>query len=279
MKTLYVSDMDGTLLGPDSKVSPESAAIISDLSSRGALITVATARTAATVAPLLADTVTLPPAIVMTGAAFWDRQRSAYFDVRFLSDDAMADVVAACHSADLHPFVYMMEDERYLDVTHDGQTLTPVEQAFYDERSHLPLKRFHLRSAIPHGGRTVLIYAMGAKDAVYAVAERLASNPGLSISCYQDIFDKSVGHLEIFEAGVSKASAVLRLKEMVKADRLVVFGDNLNDLPMMEVADVAVAVGNAFDAVKEAADIIIGPNSDDSVARFILADYQQQSAI
>ncbi len=31
MKTLYVSDMDGTLLGPDSKVSPESAAIISDL--------------------------------------------------------------------------------------------------------------------------------------------------------------------------------------------------------------------------------------------------------
>ena len=73
MKTLYVSDMDGTLLGRDSRVSAASAEIISDLSRRGALITVATARTAATVVPLLSSTFTLPPAIVMTGVAFWNR--------------------------------------------------------------------------------------------------------------------------------------------------------------------------------------------------------------
>ena len=51
------------------------------------------------------------------------------------------------------------------------------------------------------------------------------------------------------------------------------FGDNLNDLPMMAVADVAVAVDNALPQVKEAADIIIGPNTANSVARFIKQDY------
>ncbi|MBO5455761.1 MAG: HAD hydrolase family protein, partial [Muribaculaceae bacterium] len=40
-KRLFISDMDGTLLGSDSKVSAESAEIISRLSHEGAMITVA----------------------------------------------------------------------------------------------------------------------------------------------------------------------------------------------------------------------------------------------
>jgi hydroxymethylpyrimidine pyrophosphatase-like HAD family hydrolase len=49
-----------------------------------------------------------------------------------------------------------------------------------------------------------------------------------------------------------------------------VYGDNLNDLPMMAVADLAVAVDNALPQVKEAAHITIVANSDDAVARHIL---------
>ncbi len=50
------------------------------------------------------------------------------------------------------------------------------------------------------------------------------------------------------------------------------FGDNINDLPMMREADLAVAVSNALPEVKDAADIVIGANTDDAVARFILYD-------
>lgn len=42
---------------------------------------------------------------------------------------------------------------------------------------------------------------------------------------------------------------------------------------MMEAADLAVAVDNALPAVKERADIVIGPNSGPSVAEFILSDF------
>ena len=55
------------------------------------------------------------------------------------------------------------------------------------------------------------------------------------------------------------------------------FGDNLNDLPMFEIADVAVAVENAFDEAKAKADIIIGPNTEDSVAKFIREDFNSRS--
>ena len=72
MKTLYVSDLDGTLLGSDSRVSQRSAELITELSARGALITVATARTPATVVPLMAHAATGVDYIVMTGAAGWN---------------------------------------------------------------------------------------------------------------------------------------------------------------------------------------------------------------
>ena len=49
----------------------------------------------------------------------------------------------------------------------------------------------------------------------------------------------------------------------------MVFGDNINDIPMMRIADEAVAVANAKDEVKESATAIIESNDTDAVARFI----------
>lgn len=270
--------MDGTLLGPDSKVSPVSARIISDLTEKGALITVATARTPATVVPLLAYTLTTPPAIVMTGAAMWRRAEGAYESVHYISRGQLSHILGVCHSLRLHPFVYIMNEQAgRLTVYHDGDVLTPVENDFYQARANLPLKTFCLRTPVPMTDKAaVLCYAMGHHEAIFEAAKRLTQCPELSLSCYYDIFDHNLAHLEIFAAGVSKASAVTELKARMGADRVVVFGDNLNDLPMMKVADLSVAVGNAFDEVKAHADIVIGPNTDDSVARFISEDYLSQ---
>lgn len=83
-KTLYVSDMDGTLLGSDGRVSDRTAGIITRLSYLGVPITVATARTPATVRPLLAQTHTIVDAVVMTGAATWSRADNVYTDVHYM---------------------------------------------------------------------------------------------------------------------------------------------------------------------------------------------------
>lgn len=93
------------------------------------------------------------------------------------------------------------------------------------------------------------------------------------VSAYCDIFDTSTGLIEVYAPGVSKASAVKSLAEQTKAERIVAFGDNLNDLPMLEAADLAVAVSNARPEVKDKADIIIDANHTDAVARFIAEDF------
>ena len=67
------------------------------------------------------------------------------------------------------------------------------------------------------------------------------------------------------------------MAERTGATRIVAFGDNINDIPMLKSADLAVAVANCVDEVRAVADIVIGPNTDDSVARFILDDINRQN--
>ena len=76
--------------------------------------------------------------------------------------------------------------------------------------------------------------------------------------------------LEVLPKNATKANAVLQLKEYCGCEKLVVFGDGLNDIPMFRAADECYAVENAAAELKEIASGIIGNNNEDSVAEFIL---------
>ena len=62
---------------------------------------------------------------------------------------------------------------------------------------------------------------------------------------------------------------LLKVKEKYGFDRLVVFGDSLNDLSMFMVADEAYAMANVCEELKKAATWIIGSNEEDSVAYYL----------
>lgn len=276
MKTLYVSDLDGTLLGADSRVSQRSSAIITDVCRRGGLFTVATARTPATVVPLLAGTPTTAPAVVMTGCACWLRQEERFDHPLFMPADELDNIIAHCHANGVDPFVYVMApDGRSLDVYHTSQKLNAAETKFYGERCKLSLKRFHLGQEAPARARTsgMLLFGMGEPDKICRAAEGFKASTACTVYAYPDIFAPSVYNLEVFPPGVDKARTVSQLKDAVGAERLVVFGDSINDMSMLAAADVAVAVENAIPEVKEAADIVIGPNTADSVSQFIIQDF------
>jgi Cof subfamily protein (haloacid dehalogenase superfamily) len=277
MKTLYITDMDGTLLNNESRVSAESAAIISQLSREGALITVATARTPATVVPLLEDTYTTPPAIVITGAALWNRATEVYEDVQTMHIDDVESVLKECVTDGLHPFVYTFRNDRTIDVYHDAYPLSRHEVNFIANRKGTELKYFYEHTPLPDAsiGAVILFFAMGDREPIENVARRLRATGRYSVSCYPDNICQGLYLLEIFSTGVTKANAIRRVRERMGVERVVVFGDNLNDLSMFEVADLAVAVDNALPEVKAAADVVIGANTTDAVARFIAEDFRR----
>lgn len=280
-KTLYVSDLDGTLLGSDSRVSARSAAILNRLVRHGVMFTPATARTPATVQPLLsgvrqsvyADStgcIRPLPSIVMTGAALWNRDSSSFESCRLIDGPDAEAIHRVFVREDLRPFVYCLGDNGFINVYHPSK-MTSRENAFYQERRHLSLKRFHLDQEPARWDRVVLFFAIGPVKLVEKTARELDGLTRCAAAWYPDIILPDTGLIDLYAPGVSKAQAVADMKAATGASRVVVFGDNLNDLPMMRVADLAVAVENALPEVKAEADVVIGPNYDDAVARYIAA--------
>lgn len=68
MKTLYISDLDGTLLASSAQLSPLTRDILCQLCDAGVYISAASARTAATVTKLLDGVPFRVPVILMNGA-------------------------------------------------------------------------------------------------------------------------------------------------------------------------------------------------------------------
>ncbi len=272
--TLYVTDMDGTLLSSESRVSLRSIKILNELADMGARVTVATARTPATVAGLLAG-VRLPlPAIVMTGAAMYDLSSHKYENVHYLDPAVVATALRMFEEAGVRPFVYTLRPDHIIHAFHDAE-MSPVEEAFYVMRRDMELKRFHIghRPQEVDMSRTVLIFCVGAKDLFEPLALRMSEAIGYPVTCYNDIFNDNTAFIEVFAPGVSKSRAVTELAHSCGASRVVAFGDNLNDLSMMESADLGVAVANAYEEVKSRADVVIGSNNEDAVARWIFKDF------
>ena len=270
--TLYVSDLDGTLLGEDSQLSAVTVATLNRIIGElGGLFTVATARTPATVVPLMQQVHARLPFIVIGGSAMWNPVSMIYEHTRGIDDMTVNAVADVFDRRGAHPFIYRRHGKNLLHTHHYGP-LSPQEERFIAERQHLPLKQFFLddRDFRHSDDEALLIFSMNKYAVLKSIADDLRTSvPTCSVMVYHDIFDESEGYLEIFSAGTSKAAAIGDLARQLGAGRVVVFGDNRNDIAMMQAADFSVAVDNAFTEVKSVASEVIGPNTVDSVARWI----------
>lgn len=274
MKTLYVSDLDGTLMQPDCRISRQGVKMLNEAIASGKLFTIATARTPATVADILKDVDMCIPAVVMTGAALWNPNTKKYSNVRYFDADSVAKLIEIYRDTQTPTFLFTLRNDM-LDIYHFGGEMFPLQQKFMEERLHSPHKTFHISrngsELLPDDlSKTVLFYTMLPDRKAADVFAMTSEVKGVRPQYYHDIYGPEIGILEAFSENATKAKAVRALADSLGVDRIVCFGDNINDLPMMAEADIAVAVENALPEVKEAADIVIGPNTSDAVAKFIL---------
>lgn len=275
-KTLYISDLDGTLLNKEALISDKSLQILNDLIERGALFSIATARTPATVAGITKNLNINLPIVVMTGAALWHRESNTYSDVQHFSHGTPQLLLNIYRRHNVPTFLFLLQNN-HLEIYHQGE-LSGFQKQFVLDRINSPYKSFH----IPEDGNSifpenlddaVLFYAMYPDPAVKRLFAETSKVPDINPLYYHDFYGPEIGIAEAFPKGATKALAIRRLAKNCNADRIVAFGDNLNDIPMLKAADLAVAVDNALPEVKEIADIIIPANTENSVAEFIKQDF------
>ena len=69
----------------------------------------------------------------------------------------------------------------------------------------------------------------------------------------------------------TKENAILKACEIcgIALEDVTAFGDDAPDIGMLKLCGTGVAMGNAIDSVKEAADIVIGSNDADGIAKYL----------
>lgn len=267
--TLYITDLDGTLLDANSSITDETVSVLNPLLDQGLQFTVATARTPATVVPMLSRLHTRLPFIVLNGAATWDSQRGDYSHVNVIPQATVEAICAVYERHGLHPLIYRRHG--HLIHTHHYGTLSPQEEKFVEERQGLELKKFIMDDPdyMHSPDEAMLIFSMQDYERLRPIYEEVKATIPCSAVFYHDIFDPTSGLLEIYAPGVSKAEAVKAMQQHTGAKEVIVFGDNRNDIPMMQVATHSVAVANAFPEVKAAAHEVIEANTTNAVPRYI----------
>lgn len=275
-QTLYISDLDGTLLDGNSVVSTHSTHTLNELLQKGMRFTVATARTPATVIPLLQELDLDLPAVLMNGAVLYDIRRRRYIRANGFTDDSALQYIRVLEQRDLVPFVYRIDDNK-LRVFHKPLE-NDMQREFKLQRENTLYKDFVLIDDYhtPLLDRPPLfILVIDRFDRLETAAAEINRSGKCSLFCYRDIVDPRYGNLEIYPLGVSKASTAQQIVDHLNPWEVVAFGDNLNDLPLFGLADRRYAPENAMDEVKRQATAIIPDNNHDGVARFLYHDYLQ----
>ena len=266
-KTLYVSDLDGTLMHKDLKISDFSVKTINALVGKGVAFTYATARSISSAGTITKDLKLNLPVITRNGAVLADNNtgkiiEKALFTEKevemlkemlpelpktgfvscYFGDDMKKVFAGSLHTAEL---------QGYLDCYKDDPSVVTVSD----------LSEMFM-------GNPGYVTIIGNKVETEPLYLRTREYNGWECLFQKDVY-RDEYWLEIAPRNSTKAKSILKLKEEYGFDKLVVFGDSVNDIPMFKIADEAYAVSNAVDELKALATGIIGSNEEDAVAVYL----------
>ena len=272
--TIYISDLDGTLLNSKKEVSRQSCEILNELIQKEDLhFSIATARTPATVELLLKDIEMREPIVVMNGVALYDLQKHKYVNIEYLGASIAKQVIERLGDTISQGFIYTIEQDD-LKVYYN-ELIGKGRINFFEERKNLQYKKF-VQDKVHNYDKIIYFVFIDKLEEIQAIYNRLSNICGLDMVMYKDIYDEEAYLLEVYSDRATKAKGLERLKKMKGFDEVICFGDHLNDLSMFKLADEAYAVDNAVDQVKEEATLVIGDNESHSVATFIKEHYEKR---
>lgn len=275
-RTLYVTDLDGTLLRNDATLSPYTVETLNRLISRGMMISAATARGTIGVEVIQLDRIHFRlPLIILGGVLLYDLYRRRIIHCCEMSAQTVAAVLEVFHSLKRKPQLYRRRGNEVHIYYTDLNTLEAefVERVDSQGRG---FDRFYHKVGQLRNSPAIFFSCQGTEEQQAKLAKNLAHIAGIRVMLYRDTYHEDNWFVEICREDAVKGRTLERLRERLRADRVVAFGDNANDLSMFQVADLACSVANATEQAKNASDLVILSNEDDGVAKYLNSIYNRK---
>ncbi len=240
-------DVDGTLLSHKLNDVPQSTRdAIAKLQEKGIMAVVATGRHLVEFAKLPVSSIDFDAYLMLNGQLLLDQDRRAYAGKAI--DPKEMEVLVHIFDAKRIPFVLIGENNRYINYVNDTVVRTQKET----------------RGTVPELGEY-----HGEK--VYQI---LAFVPDKQKKLLDDLLDECAitswndTGIDIMPKDGGKATGLKTFISENGFDReeTMAFGDGENDIEMLKFAGIGVAMGNATDEVKEAADYVTESVDEDGIA-------------
>ena len=265
--TLYVTDLDGTLMRSSGTLSAYTVDVINRLVEQGLAFTYATARSVESARTITGGLQLSLPVITRNGAVLADNDTGKHLEKALFTEEEVALLkemlpelprvgFVSCFSGEIMYKTYMPGDhthglEKYLEFYKDDPKMKrvgTVDGMFFGQPGYVTM--------------------IDDREKMAPIYERVRQYPGWECNFQKDTYWDEYW-VEICPRNCTKAKAILKMKERYGFGKVVVFGDSVNDLPMFRASDESYAVDNALEELKGIATGVIGRNDEDAVARFL----------
>ena len=260
---LVAIDMDGTLLNEHGNLNPATVDAVKAAKKAGVKIVLCTGR------PLMGIQRFLPAlelnepgdyAITYNGALVQHTNDGKVLAKHTLSYEDYLRIEYTAQSLGVHS--HAEDEEAIYTANHDISPYTVHEVALVD----MPL-RYQTADQFSRDHVFSKMMLIDYPDVLAKAKENLPQ----AIQDDYYVVNSEPFYLEVLNKKASKSNALADLAQQLHLDvtEVMAIGDQENDLSMLEYAGSAVAMGNGIDKVKNIADLVTAPNTEDGVAQVI----------
>lgn len=269
MKNVFITDLDHTFLRTDLSVSDFTKDIWNEQSLES-VVTVATARTYKKTAQFLKGVHVNAPMILLDGALIATMDKKI-IDTKFINKELGDAVIDEGAKFGIYPFVLSLADKKLNEAFSYSATLNAYQQKIVKNYKKDEYHHRHIKLRAMEDNFKIVYF--GEEEPIKDLADHMRSVFGDSLKyilapeAYAGCYFLTLLHKDADKShGIKSVSAYAGFD----LERLSVFGDNLNDIGMFELANISIAVANAQDEVKKAAKIVLPhTNDEDAVANYL----------
>ncbi|MCE7794907.1 Cof-type HAD-IIB family hydrolase [Salipaludibacillus sp. CUR1] len=262
---LIAVDLDGTLLSDKKTISKQNRSALFRLRELGHKVVIATGRPYRASKDYYQQLALDSPMVNFNGAFVHHPQNPHSFKTRHtpLDKKVAETIIETCEALRVKNIMVEVKDDYYLRYLNKG-----FAEAFTLNQS--PAAYGHLNKVVNKEPTSILIHP---DDQQHSDLKNLLSEAHAEV-IEQRSWGAPWNIIEIVKSGLNKA---VGLKEIashfdIPKERIIAFGDEDNDLEMLEFAGCGVAMGNGIDELKNVADVTTATNEENGVSAF-LNDY------
>ncbi len=264
---LIAIDMDGTLLNSENEISLRNRKAIRKAKSLGVNIIISTGRLFASANEYAESLDLTTPIISCNGAYVAEQDRSNIIYDSAIDKEVAKEIIKLSEKENIYYHFY--DDETFYltekNASSEGfKKWTGVNNIYHGidyQTMYNPLKEIEKSQVKVYK----YIIVEEDKEKLLSFRNKVSQLTGVEIASSWS------NNIEVMKKGVTKGNALekLRKKYNIPSTKVMAIGDNENDVSMLKVAGLAVAMENGDEKAKQNAHYITDTNDNDGVAKVI----------